>query len=469
MHATQYDFDINVWAYKNFGKVQLFDKRRTERLVDIASKICKNPGQSFTSHNPRWYDTKAIYNLFNKNVMTPNIIQSNHRSLAIENILNWNGDVLLIEDSSEFEWNGHEPIEGLGPIGSGRKGDQGFILHSTIALGIMTEIKNFKDLPVKVLGLPSQQYYVRPPKREKCHKRCNGQKGLETDLWSKMLKNEAPKSNNNRLIRICDRNADIYENLFDTVASGYDYIIRVNHDRVDNDDWEIHLFKMMRELPPIGVTTIERRGRQGTKKRIISLNINWQETSLRAPSRPGYKIGELPPLQTTVVHVWGVDPEDGTVIEWFLYTSLNIRDFKSACLIVKYYSLRWVIEDYHKILKSGLKAEELQLETAHRLFAAIAIMSIVALRLLELRESLRINPNDPVEKGGFSEFEVKVLEIYLKRELKTIKCLALAIGKLGGHLNRKSDGLPGIKTLWLGMNRFMDLVEGAKLCKQISI
>lgn len=465
MHATQNDFDISVWAYKNFGTVQLFDKRRTERLMDIASKLNKHPGQSLASLYSRWYDVKAIYNLLNLNVMTPDIIQSTHRSLATENMLNWDGDILLIEDSSEFEWNGHEPIEGLGPIGSGREGDQGFILHSTIALGIMNN-SDSKDLPVKVLGLPSQQYYVRPPKREKSHKRCNGQKGLETDLWSKILKNKTPKSSNNRLIRVCDRNADIYETQFDTKASGYDYIIRVNHDRVDNDDWEIHLFETMRELPPIGATTIERRGGKGTKKRIISLNVNWQEISLRAPARPGYKVGGLPPLQVTVVHVWGVDPEDGTLIEWFLYTSLSINDLETACMIVNYYSHRWIIEDYHKTLKSGLKAEDLQLETAHRLFAAIAIMSIVALRLLDLRESLRINPDNPAEKSGFSQFEIEVLETYLKRNIKTVKCVALAIGKLGGHLNRKSDGMPGIKTLWLGMSRFMDLVEGAKLWKK---
>jgi hypothetical protein len=246
-------------------------------------------------------------------------------------------------------------------------------------------------------------------------------------------------------------------------VSGYDYAIRVNHDRVDNDDWEIHLFEMMRELPPIGTFTIERRGRERGKKRTIALNVNWQEVSLRAPARPGNKIGELPPLQVTVVHVWGVDPEDGSVIEWFLYTSLNINDFEAACLVVKYYSLRWMIEDYHKILKSGLKAEDLQLETAHRLFAAIAIMSVVALRLLDLRESLRINPDSAAEESGLNQFEIKVLETYLKRNIKTVKCVALAIGKLGGHLNRKSDGMPGIKTLWQGMSRLMDLVEGARL------
>ncbi len=467
MHTTRYEFDTGMWAYKNFGKVQLFDKRRTRRLVDMATKLAMHPGQFFSSLYTKWYDIKASYNLLDQNVMTPDTIQSNHRALATQNMLNWHGDILLIEDSSEFEWNGQEPIEGLGPVGSGRKGDQGFILHSTIALGIRNKTSS-KDPCVKILGLPSQQYYVRPPKREKTHKRGNGQQGLETDLWSKMLKNQAPKSNQNRLIRVCDRNADIYEVLQDTQASGYDYIIRVKHDRVDNNDWEIRLFETLRELPPIGATTIDRRGRNGTTKRTISLNVNWQEVSLRAPARPGYSIGELPTLQVTVVHVWGVDPEDGSTIEWFLYTSLSINNIESAYLIVKYYSLRWMIEDFHKTLKSGLRAEDLQLENAHRLFAAIAIMSIVALRLVDLRESLRTNPDGDAKESGLSQFEIKVLETYLKRKIKTVKCVALAIGKLGGHINRKSDGMPGLKTLWLDMSRLIDLVEGAKLMKIIN-
>ncbi len=150
------------------------------------------------------------------------------------------------------------------------------------------------------------------------------------------------------------------------------------------------MFETLRELPPIGATTIERRGRNGTTKRTISLNVNWQEVSLRAPARPGYSIGELPALQVTVVHVWGVDPEDGSTIEWFLYTSLSINNIESAYLIVKYYSLRWMIEDFHKTLKSGLRAEDLQLENAHRLFAAVAIMSIVALRLGSVPKRLTI-------------------------------------------------------------------------------
>lgn len=468
MNLINNELDIDVWAYKNFGNVQLYDKRRTKRLVEISARIAKNPGCSLASLYPKWYDTKAVYNLINEDVMIPDTIQENHRILTNKNIENWQGPVLLIEDSSEFEWNRLEPIDGLGPVGSGRKGDQGFILHSTLAVGIVDESGNdSKRLTTRVLGLHYQQYYVRPPKREKRKKRDRGDVNLETDLWKKVVnKKNLPKKEHN-LIRVCDRAADIYEVIIETKDNDYDYIIRVKHNRSDSEDSEIRLFESLREMPAIGLTKLERRGRDGFKSRIIPLNVTWQEVSLQAPVRPGYKKGQLPPLELTVLRVWGFDSETNELIEWFLYTSLSLNSVEEAIKIVSYYSCRWIIEDYHKAIKSGLKVENLQLESAHGLIAAIAIMSVIALRLIDLRESVRVNPEAPAEESGLDPLEIKVLGAYLKRELKTVKCVALAIGKLGGHLNRKSDGMPGIKTLWLGMSKLIALVEGARLILNI--
>jgi hypothetical protein len=127
------------------------------------------------------------------------------------------------------------------------------------------------------------------------------------------------------------------------------------------------------------------------------------------------------------------------------------------------YASRWVVEDFHKALKTGLGAERLQLEDAHRLFAAISIMSVVALRLIDLRERLRVHPDAPAMEAGLDDFELKVLALYLKRRLSTVRDVALAIGRLGGHMNRKADGLPGLITLWLGMIELQALVAGARL------
>jgi hypothetical protein len=402
--------------------------------------------------------------------MSPDIIQSTHKKLTHEQVLKWPGDVLAIEDASEFEWNGKEPIEGLGPIGSGRDTDQGFILHSTLAFGIISNKPS--KINLKVLGLLHQQYYVRPPKLDSTRRRRSEDQPLETDLWRNAIKTKAiPKEACRKVIRVCDRAADIYEVITETEEYGCKYIIRSNHDRtvMIDESTTIKLFDFMRDLPEMGLTSIELRGRNGIKQRKIALQVRWQKVSLRAPSRPGFGIGKLPPMETTVVHVCGKDSETEEMLEWFLYTNIDVNSIEDAIKVVQYYKYRWNIEDYHKALKTGLRAENLQLETAQGLFAAIAIMSIVALRLIDLRESLRTNQDAPASESGLDALEIEVLSTYLKRELRTVACVALAIGRLGGHQNRRGDGMPGLLTLWIGMSRLLGIVEGVRLSSKINL
>lgn len=445
---------IQDWATKNFGNTLLFNKKKVKRLVGIATKLAEAKGSSLARLFDNWYDTKATYNLLKQPVMTPDCIQNPHREIAFQNIENWSGDVLTIEDSSEFEWNHKEPIEGLGPIGSGRDCDQGFILHSTLAIGIANKSK------LEVLGLPFQQYYVRPPVREKSKKRSFSEDLIETDLWRNVIKEKALPAAS-KVIRVCDRSADIYEVLTETKEYGCRHIIRLKHDRLVPSEGS-KIKPLMASQESMGQTQIEKRIKDGRKSEIIKLNLSWKTVSLRAPQRLGFGIGKLPDLKETVVHVWG-ESENGEKIEWLLYTDVEINSVEDAIKVVQYYSLRWTIEVYHKILKTGLKAESLQLESANAIFAAISIMSIVGLRILDLRERLRMNPEAPAKESGLDELELKVLGKYLKRDLKTVKCVALAIGRLGGHQNRKSDGMPGVLSLWWGMSRFLGMMEGVRL------
>ena len=156
-------------------------------------------------------------------------------------------------------------------------------------------------------------------------------------------------------------------------------------------------------------------------------------------------------------------------LEWILLTDVEVQSFEGALEVALKYSARWLIEEFHKGIKSGLGAEQLQLETAERLFAAIAIMSLVALRLIDLREAVRENPEMPADEAGvLSAVELQVLRKKLKRPIRTIGEMALAIGRLGGHMNRKSDGMPGWQTLWRGMKKLRLLVQGFLLAQEVS-
>lgn len=444
-----------IWAEKHFKSASLFNKKKLQRLIQIGVHLAEGKGASLARLFDNWYDTKATYKLLNEPIMTPDTIQRPHRALVYQSIEEWKGDVLAIEDSSEFEWNRKAPIEGLGSVGSKRKTDQGFVLHSTLAVGVSND-------HLRILGLPYQQYYVRGEKLEKRRNRSHSKEKLETDLWREVIKNKLLPAKRN-VIRVCDRAADIYEVLVETKAYGCRHIIRLKHDRQTIEPTEKPIKTLMRELESMGQTVIEKRVTGDTKKQQIVLNVNWMKVSLRAPMRPKSAIGKLPPLEETVVHVWGTNPVTQEEIEWFLYTDVEIENIDDAVKVAQYYSMRWIIEDYHKALKTGLKAENLQFETASAIFATIAIMSVVATRLVDLRERLRKNPEASAQESGLDEKELKVLGQYLKRELKTVRCVALAIGRLGGHQNRKSDGMPGLLTLWYGMSRFLAIMEGVLL------
>jgi Transposase Tn5 dimerisation domain len=144
------------------------------------------------------------------------------------------------------------------------------------------------------------------------------------------------------------------------------------------------------------------------------------------------------------------------------------REFRRRLEIAQMYATRWLEEEFHKALKTGMGVERLQLTTAHEWFAATAMMSIAALRLIDLRETVRQNPQAPAEAAGLSQLELEVLRARTEKPLLAAGEVALALGRLGGHLNRKSDGLPGWITLWRGWQILQTLVEGVLIARKLT-
>ena len=173
-------------------------------------------------------------------------------------------------------------------------------------------------------------------------------------------------------------------------------------------------------------------------------------------------------MPCAVVRVWEVATPMGVgPLEWILLCDAPADSWAQALACVQQYASRWLIEEYHKALKSGLGAERLQLETAAGLMAAIALMSVVAVRLLVLREGARRQPLAPAPEAGLEALELEVLQGKGGRPLATVGAVALALARLGGHLNRRQDGLPGWQTLWRGMTTLLTLVEGVRLSRHL--
>jgi hypothetical protein len=272
--------------------------------------------------------------------------------------------------------------------------------------------------------------------------------------------------------RVCDRGADIYEMLLSCAALEHRFVIRAAQDRcltkAQGRTITGKLFATVRAQAPLGAFDLELRARPGQAARTAQLQVSAGAVWLRAPQRPGKGPGYLPPVRCNALRVWEAQPPPGVeALEWILLTDWPVASYAEALEVALAYATRWLIEEFHKALKSGTKAEALQLETAEGLFAAISIKSVVALRLLDLRERVRLAPDAPAEQAGLSELELTILEKSVNRPLKTVRDVALAIGRLGGHLNRKGDGLPGWQTLFRGMAKLNDLVEGARIALKL--
>jgi Transposase DNA-binding/Transposase Tn5 dimerisation domain len=468
-----------LWAERHFSGAALSDVRRVERVETIAEAMAARPGESIPQLFAHRYDVKAAYQLFQLAEVTPDNLQVGHRECVLA-ALEKPGTYLLLEDTSELSWAGHQPIEGLGPVGASKDGQQGFLLHSVLAVGWKGPTASpepVQRLPVEVLGLADQQYHVRKPRpkgeRSDDHWRRKGRQ-RESQLWQQASRRigSAPIRGSVRWVRICDRGADIYEFLASCRQVGHGFVVRAAQNRalIDPQTGQAagHLFEAVGQVPALGHFDLELRARPGQPARTAHLSVSSLAVCLRAPRRPGQAAGSLPPIPCTAVRVWEPEPPPAVEpLEWILLGDGPASSFEQALGGALQYSARWILEEFHKGLKTGLGAERLQLEKAHPLFAAIAIMSVVALRLIELRERLRLEPQAPAAASGLNPLEREVLALACRRPLDTVQEVALAIGRLGGHLNRKRDGLPGWITLWRGMRRLNTLVEGARLASRL--
>ena len=471
-----------AWAEQHFGDIELGDVRRNQRAVTIATAMATNPTQRIPQMFLNPYDIKAAYNFFRHPEATPEQLQLAHREVVLEQ-LHQPGQYLLLEDTSEMSWAGHQPIPGLGPIGSGASGLQGFHLHSMLAVrwsyAVPATTARWPGRPsVEVLGLPVQHYHVRQPRPPgeptKNNSKLLQARAREGQWWEQAgaVLGPAPEDEAITWTRVCDRGADIYELLVSCQELNHRFVIRAAQDRcLTNEDGRAVTGKLIataRAQAALGQYELALRARPGQPARTAPLQISAVAVWLRAPQRPGRGAGYLPPVRTTLVRVWEAAPPPGTeALEWLLLTDGPVESYAQALAVALVYATRWLIEEFHKALKTGNKAEDLQLETAAGLCAAIALKSVVALRLLDLRERVRLTPEAPAEQAGLTALELAVLRQVLRRPLTTVREVALAIGRLGGHMNRKADGLPGWLTLLRGMTKLNDLVAGVSMAHKL--
>ena len=457
----------------NFGNANLGDARRTRRLVKTADLMCRRPGGSLPQklNNPK--DLRAFYRLMRCDEVTHEAILVAHREATQHKIDETRGPVLILHDATELDYTTHVSLkDDLGQIGNGNR--RGYIVQNSLAV----EAKNRR-----VLGLYNQVLHHRadvPDGETIAQKR--KRESRESLLW---LQGTEPLPDNKKLIDVCDQGADTFEFLEHEVNSGRRFVIRAAYDRgiiighdASGTSNESHLRTYARTLPEAGSWTLQVTSKVETKspkkkgkKKVVKrkarkakMAVSFAPVQIKPPSKKNGNHGNEP-LTVWVVRVWEKNPPEGQErLEWFLVTNEPVLCFEDAYRVVEWYECRWIIEEYHKGKKTGCKIESPQFTTEERLQPAIALLSIVTLTLLAMRDaSRRTDAKRRKATEIICEDYVAVLSAWRHGSIKTdwtIHDFYYALARLGGHQNRKNDHPPGWQTIWRGWNDLQAMICG---------
>jgi hypothetical protein len=230
---------------------------------------------------------------------------------------------------------------------------------------------------------------------------------------------------------------------------------------------------LLPQLKLLGTYELELRARPQQAARTAEIEVLSGTIRMPAPHHksPWIKSLDPEPIEMNVVHVREVNaPPDVEPIEWVLYTSLPAATFEQAWRITEFYEARWLVEEYHKALKSGCRVKDRQLQTAARLEAMVGLMSVVAVKLLQLKTLAKQDPDRPA-RTVVPQLWLMMLKA-ARRRLRRVHDLTVSefyreVAKLGGFLGRKSDGEPGWITIWRGWEKLATLVRGAELANSM--
>jgi hypothetical protein len=186
------------------------------------------------------------------------------------------------------------------------------------------------------------------------------------------------------------------------------------------------------------------------------------------PSRTNQWIREhapSEPLWMWCVQLTETNPPAGAeALDWVLITSEPVTNTAQALAVIEHYKKRWGVEEYHKALKTGCHVEERYYQTSARLERVTGLHAILALRLLQIRELAREQPDLPAVDVAPKEWVETLAEIRKQPSTgMTIHQFVRCLAGLGGHLGRKRDGQPGWITLWRGVEKLLLILRGKNL------
>jgi hypothetical protein len=447
--------NVNDWAQQQFGQCSLGDRRRTARLVRYAAQAAADPSSATPRQTECWDECKAAYRLIeNKKVSFAAITAPHYQATLARTEGTW----LLIGDTTETDFPGN-CVRGLGPTGNG--GGHGFLLHSSLMV---------RPDGREIVGLAGQViHYRRPVKRESGGAKRVRRKNRESVIWSQVVDQIGPAPEGVRFVHVVDRGGDQFELYCHMTRHNTGWVARacqLTRNILATDHRRIALADYLAGLPVAGAYRLELPANQKQAARTANMEVHFGPLTIPRPQHVSawVKQSGIEEITMWVVETREMDPPQGTKpARWVLLCSEEVQNFEAAWQMLEHYEKRWLIEEFHKALKTGCRLEERQYETAKRLEAITGVLSVVAVRLLQLKAIARDEPQRPAKQVVPMRW-IRMLESLRKRPPKapwTVRDFYRELAKLGGFLGRKSDGEPGWMTLWHGFEKLHLCLRGA--------
>jgi hypothetical protein len=437
------------WTEQEFAGLDLGDGRLNKRAKILMERFAANPTASIPMACNSWSETCAAYRFLGnadvewRDMMEPHLAQTQKRMSA-------HPVVLCLQDTTELDFNGQE-TSGLGPLNYEAR--RGMYLHPTYAVTPQRE----------PLGVTDAWMWARED-RDKDGIR-HGQK--ESTRWREGYERVAEMAVEmpaTRLVYVADREADLVDMMARAQEMGTpaDWLVRAKHNRClpDGDGEKLWAYTTAGQAAGEIAFTLPARDEQKSRKvrqqlwaREVNIS-NGKADAVKATCIVAREIGAPK----------GVKP-----VEWRLLTNRSAKTLEKIIELIDWYRARWEIEIYFNVLKNGCKVEALQLSAIDRIERALALFMIVAWRVTYLMRAGRICP-DLDAALFFDPDEIRGAYLLAKKpqpsKAPSLNEVLRLIAQLGGFLGRKSDGEPGVKTIWQGLQRVMDVATALQSMRE---
>jgi hypothetical protein len=446
------------------------DARLGKRFRSLLEQLSSSPGGPIPLACQDWTNTKAAYRFLDNDRVSEAEILAGHLDATRDRVSTTAGSILILHDTTELTYHREDGRE-IGHLSTSQIGSKtrplyhkvcGILMHSSLAVtpeGLPLGLSAIKFWTrEKFKGSTALKRHINPTRVPIEYK--------ESMCWMDNLRQStALLRDPARCVHIGDRGSDIYELFCEAHDAGTHFVFRTCVDRCAGDG-EHTIADEMAEEHCKGLHKVEVQDRHGNVSEAV-VELRYRRVLVRPPRA---KQSHYAPIKLTVLHATERGkPKGRDPIDWKLITDLPISSRASAIEKLRWYALRWKIETFHKILKSGCRAEQSKLRTAERLVNLLAMFCILSWRIFWLTMINRVAENSAPEIA-FTPLEIDLLNRLTQRRSKvraaTLHDCLTQLAKLGGYLARAGDGPPGNMVMWRGMTRLTDIELGFQLGSQ---